>query len=316
MDTPIILNENPQNINVDSVKKKVPPYGMMLFILISLLFVYHIFFSAPVDFVPGTTFNISEGATLRSVSSELKSEHLIRSRILFEAFVALFGGEKHVVESNYYFESKLSVFEVARRISKGEHHMAPVVVTIPEGFSLSQIVDLFSSKLASFDSGKFILVAKTKEGYLFPDTYFFLSTDTEEVVLKSMLANFDKKVLPILPDIEAYTKKTGKTEREIVTMASLVEGEAKGDADRAFIAGILWKRMSIGMPLQVDVAPETYQVRGLPKNPIGNPGLESLTATVHPQSSPYLYYLHDKDGNVHYAKTFTEHRQNVLKYLK
>ena len=70
------------------------------------------------------------------------------------------------------------------------------------------------------------------------------------------------------------------------------------------------------MPLQVDVAPETYKIKGLPKSPIGNPGLEAIVATIRPQSSPYFYYLHDKDGIVHYAKNFTEHKKNILKYLK
>ena len=70
------------------------------------------------------------------------------------------------------------------------------------------------------------------------------------------------------------------------------------------------------MGLQVDAAPETYKVRGLPKKPINNPGLLAIKAAMYPTKSPYLYYLHDKDGKVHYAKTFAEHRLNVLKYLK
>ena len=70
------------------------------------------------------------------------------------------------------------------------------------------------------------------------------------------------------------------------------------------------------MPLQVDVAPVTYDVKGLPKAPIGNPGLESIKAAISPKASPYLYYLHDKEGKIHYAKTFAEHKQNVVKYLR
>ena len=70
------------------------------------------------------------------------------------------------------------------------------------------------------------------------------------------------------------------------------------------------------MPLQVDVAPQTYEMKGLPESPIGNPGLEAIKATISPKSSLYLYYLHDKKGVVHYARTFAEHRQNIVKYLK
>ena len=169
-----------------------------------------------------------------------------------------------------------------------------------------------SLKLANFNKDKFLLEAKDKEGYLFPDTYFFLNNANETDVIKSMSDNFEKKINPLLSEIIS----SGKTEKEIIIMASIIEREAKGEIDRDVISGILWKRISIGMPLQVDAAPETYKVKGLPKSPICNPGLEAIKASIHPQSSPYLYYLHDKDGNIHYARTFAEHKKNKLKYLK
>ncbi len=127
-----------------------------------------------------------------------------------------------------------------------------------------------------------------------------------------MSKNFDKKIGPLLGEFGSF----GKSEREIIIMASLVEREAKGDEDRAVISGILWKRLEIGMPLQVDAAPITYKERGLPKSPISNPGLLAIDATIHPELSPYLYYLHDKDGIIHYARNFEEHKANRLKYLK
>ena len=123
--------------------------------------------------------------------------------------------------------------------------------------------------------------------------------------------NFEKKILPIRPKIIS----SGKTEKEIIIMASVIEREAKGDADRGFISGILWRRLQIGIPLQVDAAPETYKTKGLPENPIGNPGLEAINSAIYPEKSNYLYYLHDKDGNIHYARTFEEHKVNKLKYL-
>ena len=95
-----------------------------------------------------------------------------------------------------------------------------------------------------------------------------------------------------------------------------MEREAKGEADRGFISGILWKRLGIGMPLQVDAVPSTYNTKGLPKSPIANPGLMSIKTAIYPEESPYLYYLHDKEGKIHYAKNFTEHKANIAKYLK
>jgi UPF0755 protein len=132
--------------------------------------------------------------------------------------------------------------------------------------------------------------------------------------------------------------KSKRSLKEIIIMASLIEKEARGEEDRFIISGILWKRIEKGIPLQVD-APflyilgkesseltisdlstnspfNTYRYKGLPPAPIGNPGLESIKASLRPTTSPYLYYLHDKNGNIYYAKTYDEHKQNIKKYLK
>jgi UPF0755 protein len=267
---------------------------------------------APQDFTPGTIIKIEKGMGLRSVSLLLKEEKVIRSRVLFEAVVILLGGEKHIMYSYYVFEEPSSVASVAFRIARGDRHILQAVLTIPEGFTIHEIADLGASKLINFKRDNFLLLTKGKEGYLFPDTYFFFNTDDENDVFTALTQNYEKKVAPLRPEMV----KLHKTEKQIITMASLIEGEAKGGTDREIISGILWKRVAIGMALQVDSAPETYKTRGLPKNPINNPGMFAIKAAMYPTKSSYLYYLHDKEGNIHYAKTFAEHRVNVLKYLK
>ena len=288
-------------------------FGGFCFLLL-FYFLFLLLFSAPGNFPVGGIVKISPGMNLRSVSSLLEKEHIIRSRTTFEAFMIIFGDEKHIISADYYFENKLTVWQVAERIGAGEHHIAPVVITIPEGFDLNQIADVCAPLLSNFNKVAFLQEAK--EGYLFPDTYFFLITANEIDVIDSMSENFTKKITPLLPEILSSEKNTKRTEQDIITMASIIEREAKGDADRAIISGILWKRLSIGMPLQVDSAPETYKARGLPKTPISNPGLLAIEAAIHPESSPYLYYLHDKSGTIHYAKTFAEHQLNEQEYLK
>ena len=274
--------------------------------------VYSLFLSTPDDFPFGAIVKINPGMSLHSVSAILKREHIIRSRVAFESFVILFGGEKHTVSADYLFENKLPVWQVALRIIKGEHDTAPVVITIPEGFDVEQIADTFVSTLTNFNKINFLAKATEMEGCLFPDTYFFLTNTDEDTVLQSMVDNYKKKIQPLLPEIIA----SGNTERDIIIMASIIERESKGDVDRRVISGILWKRIKIGMPLQVDAAPDTYKTKGLPKSPIGNPGILAIQAAIHPTRSPYLYYLHDKNGNIYYAKTFLEHKQNIARYLK
>lgn len=289
--------------------KKVAIYALGL--LVFLFLISYFLFSAPLNFPVGAVVKIEPGMSLRGISSVLEKENIIRSRVAFESFVIIFGGELHTVSANYLFEKKLSVWRVALRILKGEHHMPPVSVTIPEGFNVEQIGDAFAPQLQNFNKNNFLLEARPKEGYLFPDTYYFLTTDNEKKVVSSMNGNFEKKIKPLLPMIAL----SGKTEKDIIIMASIIEREAKGDADREIISGILWKRISVGMPLQVDAAMETYKEKRLPKNPIGNPGLEAIKSAISPQNSAYLYYLHDKNGDIHYAKTFTEHRANIKRYL-
>ncbi|MEI7513041.1 MAG: endolytic transglycosylase MltG, partial [bacterium] len=125
---------------------------------------------------------------------------------------------------------------------------------------------------------------------------------------------------------------------EIITMASIIEGEAMKDEDRKIIADILWRRIDIGMMLQVDTtfmyingkasseitkadlkinSPyNTYTHKGLPPTPISNPGIEAINSAMFPTANKYLYYLSDKDGVMHYAVTFAEHKKNKEKYLR
>ena len=296
-------------------KIKFLPKKIVFYILVgvgSLLIVYFLFFSAPRNFPVNSIVNIKKGSSLRYVSKYLEEKNIIRSRVLFETFVIIFKGEKYLASGDYFLENKLPVFEIAERISKGERNLAPIKVTIPEGFNISDISKVFSLKLQNFNKEKFLKEARKKEGYLFPDTYFFLTTDNEEDVLKVMSSNFEKKI----SSIRASIMLSGKKERNIIIMASLIEKEAKGDIDRKFISGILWKRLAMGIALQVDADPNTYKVKGLPKNPIANPGMKAIEAAINPKSSNYLYYLHDKEGNIHYASTFKKHKLNKQKYLK
>ena len=289
--------------------KKVVFWIVGLIIFLPLF--YFLFLSAPRSFPSGAVVKIESGMGLRNVSLVLKEQNIIRSRAAFEFLVIILGGEKHIISSDYTFEKKVSIFGVAGQIFGNGYHTAPVVVTIPEGFDIDQIADTFVPKLANFNKAKFLLEAGNLEGYLFPDTYFFLTDANEQDVFNSMSNNFTKKINLILPQIVS----SGKSEKDIIIMASIIEREAKGDTDRGVISGILWKRLSLGMSLQVDSVPETYKTKGLPDSPIDNPGLLAIKAAIYPQSSSYLYYLHDKDGNIHYAATFAEHEKNIVKYL-
>jgi UPF0755 protein len=285
-------------------------------LFLSLYFLNFIFLAPPKVFVEGKIVSIRQGDSLRAISGILKEQNIIKSRVAFESFVIAFGGEKHLLPGDYLFESKTPVYEVARRMSFGKRNLLPIKVTIPEGFNINEIATLVSSKLPNFNQENFLNLAKEKEGYLFPDTYFFFNADDEVDVINIMSDYFDRKVIPLLPATYPEGEDPEEIKKQIIVMASIIEEEAKGDDDRALISGILWNRLSINMLLQVDAVPDTYKTKGLPAKPVSNPGLKAIQAALYPEASQYLFYLHGNDGKVHYAVTFTEHKKNISKYLK
>ncbi len=281
-----------------------------VFSLFAFLFGY--LFAAPAEFPVNAVYKVEEGSPLGKISLDLANLHLIRSRAAFEFFVTLAGGERRIKEGYYLFDQKIPVYTLGFRMERGERHLSPIKITVPEGSDLKRIAEIFSAKLPLFDTAKFLIEGAGNEGYLFPDTYFFYSPENEKDALKKMRDNFLKKAAPLFSEIKTF----GPSEKDIIIMASLLEKEAKGEEDRSIISGILWKRLAMGIPLQVDAVPETYKKKGLPEKPVGNPGLGSIKDALYPKSSPYLYYLHDKKGLAHYAATFAEHQKNIQRYLQ
>lgn len=289
--------------------------------------------SAPRNFPTGTLFSIEEGMTLSDIAKSLKDHGFIRSKTALKVIThIIYMRGNEAVAGEYFFERRLSAFSLAKRIVNGEYHLVPIKVTIPEGLNKFEMARILEKQLPDFDSKKFLELAK--EGYLFPDTYFFIPNISAEKVVDEMEQNFDDRTTDLSADIEA----SGRTLDEIIKMASIVETEARQTETRKTIAGILWKRLDNQMPLQVDVSFKyingktteelstddleidspynTYVNLGLPPTPIANPGFDSILATLHPIETDYVYFLTDSNGVMHYARNFEEHKANKIKYLK
>lgn len=288
----------------------------------------------PSGFPRDKVITIENGATLVEVSTLLKNESIIRSQSFFEICSKLVGGEKPVLAGQYLFKEPLSTCRVALRIARGISGVPAIRVTIPEGMTNKGVATILEKNIPNFNTTVFLEHTRLHEGFLFPDTYFFLEGMTTQDIEKKMTENFDKKIAPFINAINV----SGHTTRDIVIMASILEKEATSEVDKAIVSGILWKRISIGMPLQVDASflylfgkkssevtvedkqvkstYNTYLNKGLPLGPIGNPGIVAIRAAIHPTLSPYLYYLSDNDGAMHYAETFEAHKANKQKYLR
>jgi UPF0755 protein len=302
-------------------------------VLVAFPVFYIGFLSPPGDFSLMSVVTIEEGMTLEEAGQSLKGLHVIRSEFWFRVAVILGGGEHSLRAGDYFFKEPIGVFSIARMMVTGDYGLDPIRVTIPEGASNVDIADRLAEALPTFDRVYFLEYAEGKEGYLFPDTYYFLPTDSEEKIADTMEETFRSKM-------ELYRNDLRISEyslQEIITMASLIEREANTEEVRRIISGILWKRLEIGMPLQVDVTFDyingknsfeltsadleidspynTYRYAGLPPTPIANPSLESIHAALHPVESDYLYFLADHEGIVYYSETFEEHREKKLRYL-
>lgn len=287
-------------------------FSFLITLILFLSLFYFFFLMPPNKFITGTIVNIKEGSSLRVVSKNLKENKIIKSRVFFESLIIIYGGENNIRPGDYLFKEKKSVFGIAYRIVRNQRNLAPIKITIPEGFDILEIAEIASLKLPNFNKENFLFLSKGKEGYLFPDTYFFFTKDNEETLINVMSENYKKKIKLIQPEFSII----GKSEKDIIIMASIIEREAKGNLDREYISGILWHRLSINMPLQVDAYPLSYKEKGLPEYPISNPGLLAIKAAMYPKESPYIFYLHARDGQIYYAKNFEEHRKNIIKYLK
>jgi len=238
-----------------------------------------------------------------------------------------------VMAGDYYFDEPLTIDAVAQRVTKGEFGLEPIKVTIPEGATTYQMAEILAKTYEKFDADLFKLLASEKEGYLFPDTYFFLPNVTTTEILNTMERTFYERLSIIEDKIAAF----GRPVHEVVTMASLLEKEARDYDERRTIAGVLWNRIAINMPLQVDAvfgfiegtdtfSPlfsdlevdseyNTYKNTGLPPGPIGSPSLEALEAAVSPEDTDAYYYLHGRDGVLRIAHTYDEHLDNRYLYL-
>lgn len=287
----------------------------------------------PDEFPTGELVSVPEGESVQAIGRDLKSQGVIRSPLTFRVLMVLFGRERGARAGDYLFKEPPSVFTVARAIASGAFGLQPLKIRIPEGATTKQMAIIYSGQLQRFSAKNFLSEAQPLEGYLFPDTYFFLPNATENNVIQAMHGNFNDHLAAIQSEVASSTH----TLSDIITMASIVEREAYNTKDRRMISGVLWNRLQRGMALQVDAtflytlgkgtfqltkkdlasdSPyNTYVNKGLPPTPIGSPSLDSIEAALHPIPNNYLYFLADHNGVTHFCKTYDCQIENKALYF-
>ena len=287
---------------------------------------------------------VPRGSTFAQVARALVDQGVISNVTTFRLLARVRGEEAVVRAGEYRFTPHLTQSEVLRALVTGGAQVA-TWVTIPEGFTVTQIAARLerdgvgaAAPFARDFAGRGIVVdgARTKslEGFLFPSTYLMPLGASPEQAAAPMLAEFFKE----LPrDAAARARALHVTVPQAVTVASLVEREAKSEVDRPKIAEVIYNRLRLNMPLEVDATIEyalpehktelsfsdlkidspynTYTHVGLPPTPIANPGLPSLEAALRPSKGDELYYVYCGNGVHVFARTLAEHQANVARCL-
>lgn len=267
-----------------------------------------------------TVFKVEKGEGAQEIGRNLVQTRLIRSDSVFFLYVLLTGKSSRLQAGEYVLSGTYSVPKIAEKMAKGE--VIKRTITIVEGWNLKDISRYLKEKGMANAEELLSSQYQKLEGYLFPDTYEIPRGASLKDLISAMQENFERKA--------------GTPSREAVILASLLEKEVRMFEDKRIVSGILWKRLRIGMPLQVDAtityltgketvsngdtkidSPyNTYRYKGLPAGPIANPGLESIQAALEPQETPYLYYLSTPEGKTIFSKTLQEHNAAKTQYLQ
>jgi|GEM_PF-37068 len=273
---------------------------------------------------------VKPGTTASEISDRLMQLGVIDSRLRFWWLMKLQGDASKFKTGTYAFTPHMDEQAVLDKLVAGDTTV--VKFTIPEGLADEGLVDEQEFLAEAKDFAPYDYMKKrpnvryAAEGYLFPDTYVIHSDVSAEGIMKMMAEDFDTRLTPALRQ-QAAAK--GLSIHDLITLASLVEKEARYDEDRPIIAQVFFKRLQMGMPLQSDTTLQylmagpkedvsiedtkidspynTYQHEGLPPGPIASPGMKSILAVLNPANTDYLYFVADRQGHNHYSQTYDEH---------
>ncbi len=284
---------------------------------------------------------IPRGSSMRAASDSLAAHGIIASPRLFRWYASVRDLERAIKPGTYQFAPGVGYAYVLDGLVTGRGIMRTVV--IPEGFDLRDITPLLAKALgvpadsvraAVTDTTwrrKLDVPAPSLEGYLFPATYTFTDGTTAREAVDAMLKRFEQVWRP---EWNARLQELAISRHDLITMASIVEKEARKAPERPLISAVYWNRVRKGMLLQADPTVQyalpqhvarvyfkdlaveskynTYKYPGLPPGPIASPGEASIVAALAPADVPYLFFVARPDGSHEFRTTFAEHQKAIL----
>jgi len=308
-----------------------------LFFIFSLMFLMVILFFTAAYFPPEENssiqkiVNIPSGSNAREIVLILEENNIIRkNNYIFRILIKLSKLEERLKYGEYNLSPAMNMLQILDKLVRGE--VILYRITIPEGYTYTQIAELLNKKEIIERESFINLVKDSKkswEGYLFPDTYEVPKRYGSENMLKLLLSNFNYVVDKKLKD---KAEEIGFSMDEIITLASIIEKEAKFSEEKRKISSVFHNRLKKDMKLQscatiqyilenpkekleesdlkIDSPYNTYLYKGLPPGPICNPGLDSIIAALEPAEEDYLYFVLGENGRHIFSKTYQEHLRN------
>lgn len=283
---------------------------------------------------------VPHGLDSRSVIDDLEERGYINNKISYWSLVLMTKLGKEIVPGAYSLKKGMGALALQVEITNPKYRY----VTIPEGLRIEEIAEVFAKNLEwseekekQFINTYPLCPFTLGEGFLFPGTYLVHVDESAQVIKEEMKEALLKTVSEILAGPEQNILNMS----QVVTIASLIQREAAGKNDMRLISGIIWNRLFEDMPLQIDATLQyikgdekkwwprvssddkyldspynTYQKNGLPPGPISNPGKSAITAALNPTETSCLFYIHDKNRNIHCSTNYERHKQNISYYLK
>jgi UPF0755 protein len=298
----------------------------------------------PLPGTPAVRVTIPVGSTFRAVTDSVAAHGLIPSRLWFRILARLRGADRIVKAGIYDLPEGAGAWALLDILKAGR--VATVRFTAPEGLTLLELATLAETRLGI---PRNTLLARARdpalqqrlagplpslEGYLLPETYTLPLPVTADALLEAMVAEFERRWNPAW---STRLDSLGMTRNQLLTLASIVEGEARHDDERTTIAGVYSNRLRLGMLLQADPTVQyavqlatgqrkqrlwfkdleidspynTYTHPGLPPGPVNSPGIKSIEAALYPAPVPYLYFVAAEDGHHVFSRTLVEHNRAI-----
>lgn len=288
---------------------------------------------------------IPQGSTVSDVSDILKKQNIISSERMFNMAVWVMGHERNLPAGTYSLNAAQTNKQIIQQLVYGDPNLKRV--TIYEGWNIHQIADELERVLGikaddfkdlcrdKFLLQKWNIAHESFEGFLFPDTYFFIDKEKPETVISTMVKEYQDHMTDSLINRASALRMN---ETEVVTLASIIEGEALHNEERPIIAGVYHNRLKKHMKLQADPTIQyiiedgprrllnsdlkidspynTYLYAGLPPGPINNPGIQSIMAALYPEENDFLYFVAKGDGYHTFSVTEEDHFNAKLKFQR